>query len=181
VFALALAVTMVSAFAPSAAALTGDSPPAPPTAVVAERVDEATVRVAWMPPADEGSVDAYHVYRADGPAGAFERVGTTENATFTDPAAPEEAGPFWYAVSAENEHGESAEAGPAPELAETTCIVVSPNHVPPFHIDFGHCPGPDPGDPTEVLPGSGADGLLAFRPDGACGSGSPLNVRTPTC
>lgn len=141
----ALAIGLVSVFVPGAAALTDSSPPAPPTALVAERVDAETVRVAWVPPADEGGseIEAYHVYRAEDPTGEFTLVGSTENTTFEDPDARVEMGPFWYTVTAENDHGQSAQMTPTRETEEMSCIRISLDHFPPFHIDTGQCPDED--------------------------------------
>jgi hypothetical protein len=90
------------------------TPPAPPTNLVAVP-SPGTVRLSWTPVSDS-DLAGYVVYRADG-AGPFLRVGSVRapGSTFTDRNVP--AGPYRYAVTAQdtsvhaNESARSNEVG----------------------------------------------------------------------
>jgi hypothetical protein len=169
--ALALAASLL---VPAGVALSSGEP-APPSAVLAERVDEDTVRLAWVPPAEDGGaeVEAYHVYRADDPTGPFELVNTTENTTFDDDGAAAEAGPYFYTVSAENQHGESARTAPVPEVIEMGCIVIDPNAMPPVSVASANCPGPIP---DEIPPEDPGEGFEIWIKDPVCNLLYPVSV-----
>jgi hypothetical protein len=92
------------------------TPPAPPTDLVATATT-GTVRLSWRPSPD-ADVAAYIVYRA-APGGAFVRVGSVRapGTVFTDRDVP--AGPWRYAVSAQDSSSRANESARSTEVGVT--------------------------------------------------------------
>jgi hypothetical protein len=111
---------------PSASAEDGVGPPSPPRDFAAN-VNEALTEIllSWSVPLFEGSSDIvqYNVYK-DG-----DFVTSVSGLSYQDSVVESTA---MYVVTAVNIHGEGLPSRPSGPLIQGGCIILSPQHVPPW-------------------------------------------------